>query len=79
MGLLCPQQIAMQTQRPGDGFNALRHAGILTIAGYTRTIPYDPRSRLPILHSIDGAQCYLSSTNNTEKETTSSDNLTGKQ
>jgi hypothetical protein len=79
MGLLCPQKIAMQTQHPGDGFNTLGHAGILTMAGYTRTIPYNSRSRLPILHSIDGAQCYLSSTNNTEKETTLSDNLTGKQ
>jgi hypothetical protein len=61
MGLLCPQQLAMQTQRPGHGFHALGHAGVLTVAGFSRTIPYDPRSCLPILHSIDRAQCYLAS------------------
>ncbi len=55
MGLLYPQQIAMQTQCPGDKLNARRHAGILNVARYSRTIPYDPRSPLPILHSIDGA------------------------
>jgi hypothetical protein len=36
MGLLCPQQIAMQTRHHNDGFQALRHAGILTFAGHTR-------------------------------------------
>lgn len=55
MGLLCPQQIAMQTKHPQDGFNALSHAGILTIEGCIRTIPYDPKFCLPILHTIDGA------------------------
>jgi hypothetical protein len=66
MGLFCPQQIAMQTQRPDDRFNALGHAGVLTVAGFTCTIPYDPRSRLPILHSIDGAHSYLASDNTNE-------------
>ncbi len=42
MGFLCPQQIAMQTNRPRDGFKTLGHAGILTVDGYIRTIPYDP-------------------------------------
>jgi hypothetical protein len=39
MGLLWPQQIAMQTKNPKDGFHALAHAGIFTFAGYTRTVP----------------------------------------
>jgi hypothetical protein len=69
MGLLCPQQIAMQTQRPGDGFNVLGHAGILTVGGFTRTIPYDPKSRLPILPSFDGAQCYLATGSSDKPET----------
>jgi hypothetical protein len=67
----------MQTQRPGDGFNALSHAGILTVAGFTRTIPYDPRSRLSILHSIDGAHCYSASGQGDQQE--SIDNLSKNQ
>jgi hypothetical protein len=47
MGLLCPQQIAQQTRKPGDGFKALRNHGIFTFDGFHRTIPYDSRSRLP--------------------------------
>jgi hypothetical protein len=77
MGLLCPQQIAMQTKLCTDGFNALGHAGILTFAGYKRTVPYDPRSRLPILTSIDGAHCYLANEQHQSAEFT--ENLTGKQ
>jgi hypothetical protein len=77
MGLLCPQQIAMQTKRPGDGFNALAQAGILTVEGYKRSIPYDPRCRLPILHTIDGATCYMALHGDTPSNTPQ--NLTNKQ
>jgi hypothetical protein len=59
MGLVCPQQIAMQTGKPGDGFHALGHAGILTVDGYKMTIPYDLQTRLPIFQTIEGITCYL--------------------
>jgi hypothetical protein len=78
MGLLCPQQIAMQTKLCTDGFNALGHAGILTFAGYKRTVPYDKRSRLPILNSLDGARCYLANEKPISAATVQ-ENLTGKQ
>jgi hypothetical protein len=58
MGLLCPQQVAMQTRQSGDGFQALFQAGILIIAGNNKTITYDKRSCLPIMYIIDGAACY---------------------
>ncbi len=58
MGLLCPQQIAQQTRRNGDGFNALSSHGILTFEGYTKTVPYDQKSRLPILCTIDGTKAF---------------------
>jgi hypothetical protein len=58
MGLLCPQQIAQQTGHSGDGFNALSPHGILTFEGYTKTIAYDTKSRLPIMNTIDGASAY---------------------
>jgi hypothetical protein len=35
MGLLCPQQIAQQTGRPGDGFTAFASHGLLTFEGYS--------------------------------------------
>jgi hypothetical protein len=57
MGLLCPQQIAMQTGKAGDGFNVLGHAGILTVDGYKRTIPYDSRTRHPIFQTIESITC----------------------
>jgi hypothetical protein len=56
---MCPQQIAMQTGKPGDGFHALGHAGILTVDGYKMTIPYDSQTRLPIFQTIEGITCYL--------------------
>jgi hypothetical protein len=58
MGLLCPQQIAQQTRRNGDGFNALSSYGILTFEGYTKTVPYDQKSRLPIMCTIDGTTAF---------------------
>lgn len=58
MGLLCPQQIAQQTQRSGDGFNALSSYGILTFEGFTKTVSYDRKSRLPIMTTIDGANAF---------------------
>jgi len=67
MALLCPQQLAQQTQLSGDGFNALSKHGIFTFAGHKRTIPYDTTSRLPILYSIDGIQCYLTHIQNSEQ------------
>jgi hypothetical protein len=67
----------MQTKNPKDGFHALAHAGIFTFAGYTRTVPYDSRSRLPILHSVDGAMCYL--TTESENSPVLKENLTNKQ
>jgi hypothetical protein len=51
MGLLCPQQIAQQTGLPSDGFLSSATCGILTFNGFTRTIPYEPRTRLPIFHT----------------------------
>jgi hypothetical protein len=63
MGLLCPQQIAQQTGKSGDGFNALAEAGLLTIDGYTKTIPYDSASRLPITYTIDAIQAYTAGIN----------------
>jgi hypothetical protein len=60
MGLLCLQQIAQQTSKPGDGFNALASAGILTFEGFTKTIPYDTKSRLPIFNTIDSIRAYSS-------------------
>jgi hypothetical protein len=38
MCLLCPQQLAHQTGKEGDGFNALAHPGILTIEGFISII-----------------------------------------
>ncbi len=58
MGLLCPQQIAQQTQYAGDGFNALSPHSILTFEGYTITVPYDVKCRLPILSTVDGVRAY---------------------
>jgi hypothetical protein len=52
MGLLCPQQIAQQTGLPSDGFLSSATCGILTFNGFTRTIPYEPRTRLPIFHTL---------------------------
>jgi hypothetical protein len=75
-GLLCPQQIAMQTKLNSDGFHALRHAGILTFSGHTRTVSYDTRSRLPILHSVDGAACYLA---DNQQSSDKQENLMSKQ
>jgi hypothetical protein len=60
MGLLCPQQIAQQTSKQGDGFNALAPVGILTFEGFTKTIPYDSKSRLPIFNTIDSIHAYSS-------------------
>jgi hypothetical protein len=54
MGLLCPQQIAQQTQKPGDGTHE-----IFTFDGFRRTIQYDNRSRLPIFHTVEGVSAYL--------------------
>jgi hypothetical protein len=73
MGLLCPQQIAMQTQTIGDGFQALGHASILTVAGRTKMLHYDKRSRLPIMFTIDGAVSYNAAVYD------KSDNLTHQQ
>jgi hypothetical protein len=67
MVLLCSQQLAQQTQLSGDGFNALPKHGIFTFAGHKRTIPYDTTSRLPMLYSIDGIQCYLTHIQNSEQ------------
>ncbi len=77
MGLLCPQQIAQQTRKPGDGFKALRNHGILTFDGFCRTIPYDSRSRLPILHTIEGASVYQAAINNANEQPPT--NLTASQ
>jgi hypothetical protein len=63
MGLLCPQQIAQQTQKPGDGFTAFRTLGIFTFDGFRRTVPYNTRSRLPILYTIGGYSVYTAEVN----------------
>jgi hypothetical protein len=63
MGLLCPQQIAQQTRQLGDGFNALSSHGILTFEGYKKTVPYDEKSRLPIMCTLDGVKSFQAVTN----------------
>jgi hypothetical protein len=65
MGLLCPQQIAQQTQKLGDGFKALRTYGIFTFNGFSRTVNYDTRSRLAILYTIGGVSAYTAEVNTT--------------
>ena len=49
MCLLCPQQVAEQTNMPGDGFNAEAVNGTLTFDGFTRSIPHNTRNNLPIV------------------------------
>ena len=56
MSLLCPQQIAQQTQRDGDGFHAIAPHGLLTVDGFTKTIQYDARCRLPIFYTLEGTE-----------------------
>jgi hypothetical protein len=58
MGLLCPQQIAQQTGRSGDGFTAFASHGLLTFEGFTKSIRYDSKSRLPIMSTIDGISAF---------------------
>jgi hypothetical protein len=48
MCLLCPQQVAQQTKKAGDGFNAEATNGTLTFDGFIRTISYNTKSNLPI-------------------------------
>jgi hypothetical protein len=80
MGLLCQQQIAQQTNKPGDGLNALGHHGILTFDGFTRTVPYERGSKLPILYSIDGVQSYGTNMSHAASPMPpTTDNLTAKQ
>ena len=49
MCLLCPQQVAHQTSKIGDGFNAGASHGTLAFDGFIRTIPYNTRNNLPIV------------------------------
>jgi hypothetical protein len=51
MCLLCPQQLAHQTGKEGDGFNALAHHGILTVEGFSSIIQYDRHKNLPIFRT----------------------------
>jgi len=76
-GTLCPQQIAQQTKKPQEGFNALGQHGILTFDGFCKTVPYDVRSQLPIMYTVDGLQCYM--TASSEPSLPPSDNLTASQ
>jgi len=77
MGLLCPQEVAQQTKKPQDGFNALGQHGILTFNGFCKTVPYDVRSRLLIMYTVDGLQCYM--TASSEPSLPPSDSLTASQ
>jgi hypothetical protein len=49
MCLLCPQQVAQQTNKINDGFAAEAKHGTLTYDGFIRTIPYNSRNGLPIV------------------------------
>jgi hypothetical protein len=67
----------MQTKHPGSGFQAFGPAKILTIAGHTKTIPYDDKSCLMIMYFLDGAISYMADNTNSQQE--NSGNLTRKQ
>ena len=49
MCLLCPQQVAHQTSKIRDGFNAGASHGTLAFDGFIRTIPYSTRNNLLIV------------------------------
>ena len=55
MCLLRPQQLARQTGKEGDGFNALGALGILQVDGHTFEIPYNASNNLPIFTANAGA------------------------
>jgi len=48
MCLLSPQHLAQQTKHTSDGFHATSSSGILTFAGFHRTIPCNSTNNLPI-------------------------------
>ena len=50
MCLLCPHQIAQQTNKTGDGIHALGQHRILTFDGYQLMIHYHCQNWLPIIH-----------------------------
>jgi hypothetical protein len=56
--LLCPRQIGIETDVPGDGFNSLHPHPILTAHGQTTTLRYDPISKLPVLYTSPGIKSY---------------------
>jgi hypothetical protein len=51
MCLLCPQQLALQTGKEGDGFNALAEHGSLTVGGFKSIVEYDRHNNLPIFRT----------------------------
>ena len=53
--LLCPQQLAQQTGHEGDGFNALSDTGVVAFEGHKVTVPYNRRTRLPMMSTMGGA------------------------
>jgi hypothetical protein len=71
MNLLSPQQLAQQTQCPGDGFNALAHIGLLHFAGHQRTVLLEPSSNLPIFHTVGLSPQALASTTTAMADTRS--------
>jgi hypothetical protein len=60
MCLLCPQQIAQQTNKAHDGFTAEANSSILTFDGFTRTIPYSRLNGLPIFFTAGYMKTSLS-------------------
>jgi hypothetical protein len=48
MCLLYPLQLALQTGREGDGFNALAEHDVLTVGGFKSIVQYDRHKNLPI-------------------------------
>jgi len=59
--LLCPQQVAKQTNNPQDRFNAGGLFGSLTYEGFVRTVPYNGRNGLPLIFA-DAPMSHASST-----------------
>jgi hypothetical protein len=51
MNLLYPQQIAQQTGKASDGFNAQANSSTLTLDGFSCTIKYSNQNNLPLFFS----------------------------
>jgi hypothetical protein len=63
MCLLYPQQLALQTRKEGDGFNALAQHGVLTVGGFKYIVQYDTHTNLPIFRThVPNPKAFASTT-----------------